>query len=631
MPAPKAPKPEPEQPPVLVSTGSTLSATSVLRLSSSPKKGGKAAKVKVPGAAVSGSTSPCLSAVEDHIAQVDEAVPYTGHMAVAPATAAADERQLQTPAIREMEDYAEMLPLEPAFELPPTYIRYRRNISRFSPGTGEGFIGKFSRARSDLQQNDESQSTLSEDEIDRDLDLDSDMPVLPEGACTACGELAADELVDHPELPTKMCLTCERRWERTTFRAGGDGVEDLCRWCGDGGEMLCCDSSKCQRGYCNHCVVRNFGPRMYQMMRVKETWRCFYCDQSLLLRASGQEWRERLVVGYDCECLDSYGRWFEAKVMAVGSDEFGRHVEIHFKGWNDTWDETVSVLSERLRPIGGVMPRSRAMPRNAVQPVAPIAPKRPRAIKPSDSQPRKKANPGKRVDDWKEQCAKFPVNSGVQLEDGRFGSIVSTNGHGYFKVRVRGSKLTVNVRRGQMRPQQMGAGAAARPIVQPRAVVQPQPQPQQPQQPLIQPIPRGANPAGEIDESSSALQQQLAGLLAGIWKARDGSRERALLFREPPSRRDYPDYYQVIKRPISLRGIGSRIKRDEYDSIGAFVSDMRLLFQNARTYNSEGSGVYDDAAHLEASLLKALGPDWNTRPPAKGRTSPPGSEVLDPA
>lgn len=41
------------------------------------------------------------------------------------------------------------------------------------------------------------------------------------------------------------------------------------------------------------------------------------------------------------------------------------------------------------------------------------------------------------------------------------------------------------------------------------------------------------------------------------------------------------------------------------------VSDLRLMFNNARHFNEEGSAVYNDALTLEGALkkrLKSLGP-----------------------
>ncbi|TBU43114.1 SNF2 family N-terminal domain-containing protein [Dichomitus squalens] len=76
-------------------------------------------------------------------------------------------------------------------------------------------------------------------------------------------------------------------------------------------------------------------------------------------------------------------------------------------------------------------------------------------------------------------------------------------------------------------------------------------------------------------------------------------RRRSDLFRELPDRREYPDYYQLIQQPIALSTIRKRISSHYYKNVLDFREDMRLMFNNARTYNQEGSWVYVDAEEME--------------------------------
>ncbi|OBZ79208.1 Chromatin structure-remodeling complex subunit snf21 [Grifola frondosa] len=61
----------------------------------------------------------------------------------------------------------------------------------------------------------------------------------------------------------------------------------------------------------------------------------------------------------------------------------------------------------------------------------------------------------------------------------------------------------------------------------------------------------------------------------------------------------YPDYYQLIEQPIALSTIRKRINGNQYKSVLEFRDDMRLMFNNARTYNQEGSYVYMNADEME--------------------------------
>ena len=68
---------------------------------------------------------------------------------------------------------------------------------------------------------------------------------------------------------------------------------------------------------------------------------------------------------------------------------------------------------------------------------------------------------------------------------------------------------------------------------------------------------------------------------------------------ELPDRREYRDYYAIIKRPISLEMIRKRITGNHYTSLQGFKEDFHTIWQNARIYNEEGSLVVEDANALE--------------------------------
>lgn len=72
---------------------------------------------------------------------------------------------------------------------------------------------------------------------------------------------------------------------------------------------------------------------------------------------------------------------------------------------------------------------------------------------------------------------------------------------------------------------------------------------------------------------------------------------------EKPSKKLYPDYYQVIKEPIDLLAIESKIKNEQYSTEDELVSDFKLMFSNCRQYNEEHSTIYEDANMLEKVLL----------------------------
>ncbi|KAG0055639.1 hypothetical protein BGZ83_007939 [Gryganskiella cystojenkinii] len=79
----------------------------------------------------------------------------------------------------------------------------------------------------------------------------------------------------------------------------------------------------------------------------------------------------------------------------------------------------------------------------------------------------------------------------------------------------------------------------------------------------------------------------------------DGPRERAELFLRLPSKRDYPEYYQIITQPIAMDQIKKRMKSAYYKTPIEFKDDFHQMFENARDFNQEGSWVYVDSEVLE--------------------------------
>lgn len=94
-------------------------------------------------------------------------------------------------------------------------------------------------------------------------------------------------------------------------------------------------------------------------------------------------------------------------------------------------------------------------------------------------------------------------------------------------------------------------------------------------------------------------------------------RQPMALFLEKPSKKLYPDYYQVIQHPIDMNTIEANIKSDRYGTLDDIVGDYRLMFSNCRKYNEENSMIYDDANMMERVLndkLKELSGITDRRP-----------------
>jgi SWI/SNF-related matrix-associated actin-dependent regulator of chromatin subfamily A member 2/4 len=69
-------------------------------------------------------------------------------------------------------------------------------------------------------------------------------------------------------------------------------------------------------------------------------------------------------------------------------------------------------------------------------------------------------------------------------------------------------------------------------------------------------------------------------------------------FVKLPTKKELPDYYQVIAKPIDLNKIEKNIHDDRYRTLEAFEDDIKVMCRNAQEYNVEGSLIYQDSEVL---------------------------------
>ncbi|EYC45319.1 hypothetical protein Y032_0432g1357 [Ancylostoma ceylanicum] len=98
----------------------------------------------------------------------------------------------------------------------------------------------------------------------------------------------------------------------------------------------------------------------------------------------------------------------------------------------------------------------------------------------------------------------------------------------------------------------------------------------------------------DADLTSRAKIEELEKLI------REAMREPyAWPFLEPVDKKEVPDYYNVITRPMDLRTMINKIKQRVYDTPEEVRSDAYLIIANCKEYNEEGSEIYDCAERLE--------------------------------
>ena len=66
-----------------------------------------------------------------------------------------------------------------------------------------------------------------------------------------------------------------------------------------------------------------------------------------------------------------------------------------------------------------------------------------------------------------------------------------------------------------------------------------------------------------------------------------------------PSRKELPDYYEVIERPMDFNRIRKKIREGRYQAIDDIGEDVGLLSENAQRYNEDGSDIFNDSVILK--------------------------------
>lgn len=73
-----------------------------------------------------------------------------------------------------------------------------------------------------------------------------------------------------------------------------------------------------------------------------------------------------------------------------------------------------------------------------------------------------------------------------------------------------------------------------------------------------------------------------------------------------PEMLNLPTYFDVIKNPMDLGTVKTRIAQRHYADVDQFAADVQLVFDNAKTFNPRGNVVHGWALELEGIFRKKL-------------------------
>ncbi|KAL7016182.1 hypothetical protein ACKWTF_009954 [Chironomus riparius] len=107
-------------------------------------------------------------------------------------------------------------------------------------------------------------------------------------------------------------------------------------------------------------------------------------------------------------------------------------------------------------------------------------------------------------------------------------------------------------------------------------------------------------------KAQMVLDVKLKKLFETIKEYKDpkSNRQVATIFMKLPSKMEYPDYYEIISKPIDLEKIGNKLRMQQYDSVDELSADLMLMFENACKYNEPDSQIYKDALMLQQVCIQ---------------------------
>lgn len=98
--------------------------------------------------------------------------------------------------------------------------------------------------------------------------------------CSACGQQVnhfnRKSVYEHPVLKVLICKSCYTFYQSDDISRDSDGMDEQCRWCAEGGKLVCCDF--CNNAFCKKCILRNLGRKEWSVINDENSkWRCYVC------------------------------------------------------------------------------------------------------------------------------------------------------------------------------------------------------------------------------------------------------------------------------------------------------------------------------------------------------------------
>ncbi|CAK9821438.1 ATP-dependent helicase brm [Anthophora retusa] len=120
-----------------------------------------------------------------------------------------------------------------------------------------------------------------------------------------------------------------------------------------------------------------------------------------------------------------------------------------------------------------------------------------------------------------------------------------------------------------------------------------------------EPLPKKRRGAGSsIDPKMKRAMKKLLMVVVNYTDNTDG-RLLSEPFMKLPSRRELPDYYEIIKKPLTINKLLQKIEEGKYADFDDLEKDFMQLCKNAQIYNEEASLIHEDSIVLQSVFTNA--------------------------
>ncbi|XP_073696982.1 probable global transcription activator SNF2L2 isoform X1 [Garra rufa] len=117
---------------------------------------------------------------------------------------------------------------------------------------------------------------------------------------------------------------------------------------------------------------------------------------------------------------------------------------------------------------------------------------------------------------------------------------------------------------------------------------------------------RGRPPAEKLPPNPPKLTKQMNTIVDMVINYKDTlGRQISKGFVQLPSRKEVPEYYELIRKPVDFRRIRERVRNHKYRCIADLEKDVMQMCHNAQTFNLEGSQIFEDSIVLKSVFESA--------------------------